>query len=82
MWEKPVFYKAVYLPGDPKWEGAQFLRLFHWERSDVGGFADRVGPNNLPRLQTATLYSRRASFSEVFLSVLSLRFPMIRAQET
>lgn len=32
--------------------------------------------------QTATLKSRRALLSDVFLSVLSFRFPIIRAQDT
>ncbi len=33
-------------------------------------------------LYTATLYSRKASFKEVFKSVLGLRWPMMRAQGT
>lgn len=32
--------------------------------------------------QTATPKSRRALLSDVFLSVLSFRFPIIRAQDT
>src|SRR5690606_30713777 len=59
-------------------EGMQFFD----QRSGQHGIAEERGLYDQELLHTATLCSRKASFSEVFLSVLSLRWPMIKAQGT